>query len=100
MLKRIIIVPLLLATLCTIIALPVSAQVEGYRLVRKAERMADQARTDRDRKKAERVFQAALAKFREHNNEKGQSHALNGLGILYADRGEVCQGKGVLREIP
>ncbi len=71
MLKRIVIVLFALSTLCSAIALPAMAQVaDEYRLVRKAERLADAAKSDDDRKKAEQQFQAALRKFSELNHER------------------------------
>jgi tetratricopeptide (TPR) repeat protein len=59
--------------------------VEGRIQLRKAERLADAARSVEDRKKAEEKFQAALKIFRKINHAKGEAHALNGLGNLYSD---------------
>ena len=92
MLKRIIIVPLLLATLCTVIALPVSAQVvEGFRLDRQGQRLSTAAKTEEDRNKAEEKFKAALSIFRKFNHPKGEAQVLNDFGILYANRGKYSE---------
>ncbi|MFH0824687.1 MAG: ankyrin repeat domain-containing protein, partial [Pseudomonadota bacterium] len=92
MLMRIVIVPLLVATLCTIIALPVGAQVvEGFRLDRQGQRLSDAAKTEEDRNKAEEKFKAALSIFRNFNHPKGEAQVLNDFGILSAKRGKYSE---------